>query len=84
MLFVRRTGVFREPMLNIIKPRNEEMGNKVNNEKDTEGGAIVVSDVFYYEQRDCKGRLKSFQGKKLKNKNRIIILFKRLLHLARV
>jgi len=59
------------------------MGNKVNKDE-TEGGALVVSDVFYYEQRDSARRLKSYQGKKLKFKDRVIELFKRMLGLARV
>lgn len=54
-------------------------------EKDNQpGDSLVISDVFYYEQRDSAGRLKSFQGKKLKNKNRILESLKRLLGFARV
>jgi hypothetical protein len=48
------------------------------------GGVLVVSDSFNYELRDSEGRLKSFQGKKLKSKNRVIELVKRLLGRARV
>lgn len=63
------------------------MGNKDSEENEKAappGGAMIVSDVFYYELRDSKGNLKSFQGKKLKKKNRLLALFERLLGIARV